>query len=344
MKPEPSRFPGAVLDVAYHLPERVVRNADFQCSHPEWDVEKTEKKTGVLSRHIAAPGETAYDLALHAARALLARHPGLAERLDAVIFCTQSPDYVMPSNAFLLQRDLGLATQLVAFDFNLACSGYVYGLMMASGLLKLGIARHVLLVTADTYSRYLAEDDRATRMLFGDGAAASWIAEPAEFVGTPLISAFEDFRCASDGLGWDKFIVPGGGQRHPLPQGAPLGSLQERRDKIEMNGLHVLNLVGDRVVSQIRSLLADHGLSADQIDQFLFHQASNLALDSLGKRLGIPPERRFSNLSRVGNTVSSSLPILVKDCMDAQPPAAGSRLFLCGFGVGYSWASLLARR
>jgi 3-oxoacyl-[acyl-carrier-protein] synthase-3 len=181
-------------------------------------------------------------------------------------------------------------------------------------------------------------------MLFGDGAAASWIAEPAEFGGTPLISAFEDFRCASDGKGWDKFIVPGGGQRHPVSHDSAGGSETERRDKIEMNGLHVLNLVGDRVVSQIRSLLADHALTADQIDQFLFHQASNLALDSLGKRLGIPPERRYSNLARVGNTVSSSLPILVKDCMSEQAPATGSRLFLCGFGVGYSWASLLARR
>jgi 3-oxoacyl-[acyl-carrier-protein] synthase-3 len=334
------QFPGAVLDIAYHLPERVVKNAEFQADHPDWRVDQTEKKTGVFERHIARADETAYDLALIAAQKLLAKHPALADKVDAIIFCTQSPDHVMPGNAFLLHRDLGLSQSVIAFDYNLACSGYVYGLMMASGFIKIGMAKNVLLVTADTYSKYIADDDRSTRMLFGDGASVSWIGEAAQFDGVPLIGAFEDFQCASDGKGWDKFIIKSGGHRQPPSQKSEPGY----RDTIEMNGLHVLNLVNDRVIKQMLELLQKHELAPAQIDQFFLHQASGLALDSLGKKLRLGGDKLFSNLATVGNTVSSSIPILIKDYFSQASLAPGSRLFLCGFGVGYSWGSLLARK
>jgi 3-oxoacyl-[acyl-carrier-protein] synthase-3 len=335
-----SQFPGAVLDIAYHLPERVVTNVEFQADHPEWRVEQAEKKTGVYERHIARADETAYDLALLAARKLLAQHPALVDQVDAVIFCTQSPDHVMPSNAFLLHRDLGLSQNVLAFDYNLACSGYVYGLLMASGFIKMGVAKNVLLVTADTYSKYIESEDRSTRMLFGDGASVSWIGNAASFDGEPLIGAFEDFQCASDGKGWDKFIIKSGGQRQPASEKDAPGY----RDTIEMNGLHVLNLVNDRVVKQIFQLLNKHGLAPEAIAQFFLHQASGLALDSLGKKLKVGGDQVFSNLATVGNTVSSSIPILIKDYFSQATLAKGQRLFLCGFGVGYSWGSLLARK
>ena len=335
-----SRFPGSVLDIAYHLPDQVVTNHEFQAGHPDWRVDQTEKKTGVFERHIARADETAYDLALVATKKLLAKYPALADRIDAIVFCTQSPDHVMPSNAFLLHRDLNLGQNVLAFDYNLACSGYVYGLMMASGFIKIGMAKNVLLVTADTYSRYIEDDDRSTRMLFGDGASVSWIGDAASFGGEPLIGSFEDFQCASDGKGWDKFLIKSGGHRQPASQQGEPGY----RDTIEMNGLHVLNLVNDRVIKQIFELLGKHRLSPEQIDQFFLHQASGLALDSLGKKLKVGSDKRFSNLATVGNTVSSSIPILIKDYFSQASLPQGSRLFLCGFGVGYSWGSLLARR
>ena len=199
------RFPGALLDIAYALPEGVLTNATLRAAHPDWKVERTARRTGVLERRIAAPEQTAYDLALPAVEALLARHPGLHDAIDGILFCTQSPDYVMPSNAFLLQRDLGFNKNILALDFNLACSGYVYGLLMASSFISTGVARNILLVTADTYSKYLAEDDRSTRMLFGDGAAATWVGDPAVCATRPLLRHFDDFQCGSDGSGWDKF-------------------------------------------------------------------------------------------------------------------------------------------
>ncbi len=335
-----SQFPGAVLDIAYHLPDQVVTNAQFQADHPDWRVDQAQKKTAVLKRHIARADETAYDLALIATRKLLAEHPGLADKVDAIIFCTQSPDHVMPGNAFLLHRDLGFGQSVLAFDYNLACSGYVFGLMMASGFLKIGMARNVLLVTADTYSKYIRSDDRSTRMLFGDGASVSWIADASGFDGEPLIGSFEDFQCASDGKGWDKFIIKSGGHRQPVSQKHEPGY----RDTIEMNGLHVLNLVNDRVIKQMLELLQKHALAPAQIDQFFLHQASGLALDSLGKKLKVGGDKLYSNLATVGNTVSSSIPILIKDYFSQATLPKGSRLFLCGFGVGYSWGSLLARK
>ncbi len=331
---------GALIDIEYYLPSLVITNGDFKNKFPDWDVELTELRTGVLERHMARDDETAYDLALTAARALLDKYPTLQERVDGIIFCTQSQDYVMPSNAFLLHRDLGLKKNVLAFDFNLACSGYVYGLVMALSFIRSGIAENLLLVTADTYSKYLAEGDRSTRMLFGDGAAVSWIGKNNEFNPEPLISSFDDCLLQSDGSGWDQFVIKSGGSRQP-----PFRHDEtDYNDKVTMNGLGVLNFVNDRVIKQLRALLAKNGLSAEDIDQFFCHQASGMALNSLQKKLKLNSENMFSNLSTVGNTVSASMPILIKDYFSKKSLPKGSRILLSGFGVGYSWGSMLATR
>ena len=333
-----TQFPGSLVDIATHLPEQVVPNSMFAQAHPEWRVEQTEKKTGVFERRIARADETAYDLGLAASRKLLAKHDKLAGKIDAIIFCTQSADYIMPSNAFLLQRDLGLGTDILAFDYNLACSGYVIGLLMASSFIKTGIARNVLLVTADTYSKYLDQDDRATMMLFGDGAAASWIAAPGESDSSPLIASFDDIQCGSDGKGWNKFIIKSGGMRQP----PACSDAPDYSDKISMNGMQVVNLVNHQVVKHIIQLLTKHKLISDQIDQYFLHQASGLAIDAISQKLNIGQEKVYVNIGQIGNTVSSSLPILIKDYFSSATLAPGSKVILCGFGVGFSWGSILA--
>lgn len=332
---------GSLIDIATYLPETVLSNEELARAHPEWDVSRAALRVGVDSRRIAGPDETAYDLALAAANKLLSRHEGLAARIDGVLFCTQSPDYKMPSNAFLLQRDLGLRTDIIAFDFSLACSGFVYGLAIATSLLRSGMARNLLLVTADTYSKLLREDDRSTRMLFGDGAAVSWIsAVPDAAGGSPLITSFDRFVLSSDGSGWEDFIVRSGGARQPP-------AMQEEAhysDRIEMNGLNVLNFVNGRVLRQLRGLLESEAVRPNDLAQCFFHQASRLALDSLRKHLGLREEQVFSNLATHGNTVSASIPILICDyfCRHALHP--GGRLLLSGFGVGYSWASVVVTK
>lgn len=331
---------GALIDIEYCLPAQVVSNNDFKNEFPDWDVGLTELRTGVLQRHIASQNETAYDLALIAVKKLLNKHPNLHEKIDGVLFCTQSQDYVMPSNAFLLHRDLGLSKNILAFDFNLACSGYIYGLVMALSFIRSKVAKNILVVTADTYSKYLSEGDRSTRMLFGDAAAVSWVGEIDHSNPTPLISSFEDCLLESDGSGWNNFMIKSGAGRQPSFRQNEI----DYNDKIIMNGLAVLNFVNDRVIKQLRTLLSKNGLSAEGVDQFFCHQASGLALNSLQKKLKLNSDQMYSNLSMVGNTVSASVPILIKDFFSKNTLPKGSRLLLSGFGVGYSWGSLLATR
>lgn len=331
---------GALIDVEYYLPEQVFDNSYFREKFPKWNVEQTALRTGVHERRIARHDETAYDLALAAAKKMLEKNPTLNEKIDGIIFCTQSPDYLMPSNAFLLQRDLGLRKDILAFDYNLACSGFIYGLVMATSFIRSGVAKNLLLVTADTYSKYMAEDDRATRMLFGDGAAVSWIGNAEDCETQPLISSFGKFMLSSDGSGWDEFVIKSGASRQPSSYLNSVGY----NDKITMNGLRVLNFVNDRVIGQIRGLLSSSGTNAVEIDQFLFHQASGLALNSLQKKLNISGDQMFSNLATVGNTVSASIPILIKDYFSRYSLPKGSSLLLSGFGVGYSWGSILATK
>ena len=328
---------GSLIDIAVHLPAHILTNDELESAHSEWNVPQAASRVGVQARHISANGETAFDLALVAARELLDRHEGLAADVDGILFCTQTPDYLLPSNAFLLQKDLGLRKELIALDFNLACSGFVYGLAMGLSLLRSGMARNLLLVTADTYSKLLRDDDRSTRMLFGDGAAVSWLSSDSEAAsGNPLITRFDRFALCSDGAGWEDFIVRAGGARHPV------AAVPGYSDRIEMNGLKVLNFVSDRVLIQLRGLLEADDMQASNLSQCFFHQASGLALDSLRKRLKLREDQVFSNLAVTGNTVSASIPILMKDFFTKQSLGRGSRVLVSGFGVGYSWGSVLA--
>ncbi len=331
-------FPGSLVDIEYYLPENVLKNDFFKLNFPDWRVEQTEKKTGVLERRIARENETAYDLSLVAVKKLLANHLCLTEKIDTIIYCTQSPDYLMPSNAFLLQRDLKLPNVKIAYDYNLACSGYVYGLMMASSYFKMGLAKNILLVTADTYSKYLDENDRATRMLFGDGASASWLSNDNISV-TPIFKEFCDFEFGLDAGGWDKFIVKAGAHREPVAQ--KINDLST--DKIYMNGIQVVNFVNHQVAKHMLNVLEKNNLFVDDIEQFFVHQASGLAIESIQKKLKISNGQIFKNIERVGNTVSSSLPILIKDYFTHNESRSAKCFLVCGFGVGFSWGSLIAK-
>lgn len=303
----------AISAIAYALPARVVTNAELAIEHPEWDMARVETRTGVLRRHIAER-ETAFDLACTAARLLIDKHPG-AQQADAILFCTQTPDSVMPPNSALLHEYLGLGDRVFALDYTLACSGFVYGLAQAQGLITAGIASSILLVTADTYSRIIDPDDRGPRVLFGDGAAVTWI--------TPGERGLVDVALATSGRDHRAFMVPRG------------------TNVLHMDGMQVLGFVQSHVPGQVRELLTRNGLSVKDIDLFVFHQASRLALDTLGRVLRIPAERMYSNLARVGNTVSASIPMALRDAMDEGRAGPGSRVLLCGFGVGMSWASAI---
>lgn len=302
-----------ISGIAYALPAKIVTNDDLAVEHPDWDMARVEKRTGVLRRHIA-DSETALNLACRAADELIAAHPA-AQEADAILFCTQTPDQVMPPNSALLHEYLGLSDGVFALDFTLACSGFVYGLAQAQGLVAAGISSSILLVTADTYSRLIDPDDRGPRVLFGDGAAVTWL--------TSGDRGLVDIAAATSGRDHRSFMVPKGST------------------VLQMDGLQVLGFIQSHVPTQVSTLLARNGLRVENIDLFVFHQASRLALDSLQRVLGIPQERMYSNLERVGNTVSASIPMALRDAIDEGRAGPGSRVLLCGFGVGMSWASAI---
>src|SRR5438309_11485134 len=166
---------GTISAIEYFLPEKIVTTADLSAEFPDWSVEKIDAKTGIQERHIAAPGECASDLAVAAAQKLFESKACTASDIDFLLFCTQSPDYFLPTTACLIQNRLGIPTTAGAYDFNLGCSGYIYGLGQAEGLIATGQASNVLLLTAETYSKFIHPRDRSVRTIFGDAAAATLI-------------------------------------------------------------------------------------------------------------------------------------------------------------------------
>jgi 3-oxoacyl-[acyl-carrier-protein] synthase-3 len=329
-----------IRGIAYALPDLVVTNEMLGAENPAWDMSRVQSRTGVAARHIARDDETAFDLACRACDLLFQEHPGARERVDAILFCTQSGDYVMPPNACLLHEYLGLPEDVFATDFNLACSGFVYGLGLAQSLLASGIATNVLLVNADTYSKYVNRGDRSARALFGDGAAATWFA--ASDSGRGLVG----IRCSTSGKDHRKFIIPAGGCRQPrIPETAveqvdSSGNLRSL-ENIHMDGAGVLSVLNATAPRQIRTLLESNQMTLDDIDLFVFHQASKMALDSLTARLRIPADKSFSNLRGVGNTVSASIPIAIRDAIDLGKIKPGDRVLLSAIGVGMSWATAI---
>jgi 3-oxoacyl-[acyl-carrier-protein] synthase-3 len=330
-----------ITAIEYYLPEKVVTNEDLAMANPGWDMAKIESKSGVKSRHIAEPDQTALDLGIKAVENILAAGVIVKEQIDAIIFCTQSPDYIMPSNSFLIHKHFNFSEDVWTFDYNLACSGYIYGLAICRGMLETGLAKNILLITAETYSKYINEKDRSTSILFGDGAAASIISHD-------LNDRIMDTILSSSGEKFDSFYIPAGGCKIPkdlhtrettIDQSGNVKSLEN----IHMNGFAVWQFISKKVSEQINTLLQRNQMGVDDIDLFIFHQASKMTLDSLVKMLKINEDKVFFNLENIGNTISSSLPIAIKDAADSGRLKKGDIVLLSGFGVGLSWGSIIMK-
>ncbi|WP_323119389.1 ketoacyl-ACP synthase III [Burkholderia alba] len=328
-------------DFAGHLPARTLANDELAALYPEWPADKILAKTGIHVRHIAAPDETAADLACAAAERLFARGAVAPDDIDFVILCTQAPDYVLPSSACVLQHRLGIPTRAGAFDVNLGCSGYVYGLSIAKGLVETGAARCVLLLTADTYSKYIHPLDKSVRTLFGDGATATAIVgEPGD------ADAIGPFVFGTDGRGAPNLIVKAGLFRSP--KNAETAREHEdasgnlRTDEhLYMNGADVMAFSLTEVPRAAERLFEQSGATRDDIDFFVLHQANRFMLEALRKKMKIPETKFPILMEHCGNTVSSTIPLALERMRDDGALVRGSRVMLLGFGVGYSWAGCL---
>lgn len=298
----------------YYLPAKVLTNSDLVRLYPEWTEEKIFSKTGIETRHVAGEDEDAVDLAAAAARKLFAKGVD-PKAVDFVLLCTQSPRYKLPSSACILQDKLGIPTSAGALDYNLGCSGFVYGLALAKSLIKTGIATNVLLVTAETYTKHVGEMDKSTRTIFGDGGAATLVdASAAAQIG--------EFSFGTDGSGYDKLILREGGN-------------------LFMDGPEIFNFTLDVVPNTIDEICSRNGLVRDDVDLFVFHQANKFMLDTIRKVNGIPRAKFYVNLEDTGNTVSSTIPIALKRAEESGELKSGMKVMVLGFGVGLSWGGTI---
>jgi 3-oxoacyl-[acyl-carrier-protein] synthase-3 len=316
--------------IAVHLPETVEDNDFLGEQFPSWNMELIYAKTGIRSRRIAAPGECASDLAVLAAEKLFREHDVDPASIDYLLLCTQTPDYPLPTTACLVQDRLGLPTTIGALDFNLGCSGYVYGLSLADGLIRGGIAERVLLITAETYSKYIHPTDRSLRTIFGDGAAATLV----EAADEPSMGSFV---FGTDGRGADTLMVTEGGAR---PGHAAIQPRKRKRwpSSLYMDGPELVKFTMEVVPPLIDDVLARAELDRSDVDLFLVHQATLFMLEHLRERLDVDEELMPAELEEVGNTVSSTIPILMQSLRDSGRVRPGTRSMLIGFGVGLSWA------
>ena len=325
--------------ISYYLPEKVVTNEELVKEFPEWSIEKIGQKVGVDSRHVAAEDETAGDMAEKAARMLFEEYQIDPKTIDFLMLCTQSPDYFLPSTACVLQDRLDIPTSAGAFDYNLGCSGCIYGMAMAKGLIAAGIARNVLLLTAETYNKYLHPSDKSNRSIFGDGAAACLIS-------TDGFAEIGEFSLGTDGSGANNLIVKTGAAREKTSTGKYVKDDEGHfwyDDYLYMNGGAIFNFTLDTVPVIMSQILVKNGLDIDQIDYYVFHQANKFMLNTIRKVCVLPKDKFYVNLARTGNTVSSTVLIGLKECLKRQTIKANDIVMISGFGVGLSWGGTILK-
>jgi len=325
-----------IVKIDYYLPETLLTNDDLEREFPNCSSDKIEKKLGIRERHIVKEDETALDLALVSGKKILENYD--KNKIDFLIFCSQSPEYYLPFGACILQDKLDLNKNIGAFDYNLGCSGFVYGLALVKSLILSNIANNILLITSETYTKYIYPKDKSNRTIFGDAAAAI-IVEKSE---TEQIG---EFVLGTDGSGYKNLIVPNGGIKNRYDVNAKEindGSGNIRTDNnLYMNGPEIFNFTIDAVPKVVSKTLEKNNVTLEGLDYVIFHQANKYMNEYLRKKIGIPKEKYYLNLLNTGNTVSATIPIAIKDALDNNLIKKGDKVLLVGFGVGYSWGGTI---
>ena len=316
-----------IKSIEYYLPSKTEDGNTLKKENPDWRLEDIEEKTGVNIRYISAPEQTATDMAALAAEKIFSS--GVQkEEIEFLILITQSPDYALPTSACILQDRLGLDKSCMAFDVNLGCSGFIYGLAIAGALIDAGLVHNGLLLCSDTYSKYIDKTDRTCRPLFSDAASAALLSSSDH-------NDIGPFEMGTDGSGFNNLILPSSGTR--------VNDQQADDKNLFMNGSEIFMFTMDMVPKCVNALLDKSGTQMEDIDLFIFHQASKLVIDNIIRRLRLPKEKVFVNYHRIGNTVSASLPIALKDAANGKRLKKGDQVMLVGFGAGYSWGACLVQ-
>ena len=310
--------------ISYITPKNQLSNLDLVKEFPEWSAEKVADKVGIEKRHIASNAESTSFLAIKASEKLFKNNDIDRSIIDFVILCTQSPDYALPTTACIIQDKLNLKKSCGAFDINQGCSGYIYGLAIAKGFIETNIAKNILFITSETYSKYLSKDDKSNRTIFGDAASATLISDNG-------IAKIKDFVLGSDGSGANNLIVRNSGSVYN----------DSYNNYLFMNGPEIFTFTLKSVPNLIESVLLKHNIKKENIDLFIFHQANKFMLNHLRKKIKIDQDKFYLFMSQVGNTVSSTVPIALYHAINDNKIKKGDKVVLAGFGVGYSWGSTI---
>lgn len=309
-----------------YVPPNIVTNEDL-AKRVDTSDGWIRARTGIVERRIATR-ETTASMALYAAQEALETADLSPTEIDLVIVATSTPEYIFPSTASLVQDQLG-ASKAGAFDLSAACSGFVYGLSVGSGMIRSGMFNTVLVIGSETMSRVLDWKDRSTCVLFGDGAGALILTgsdEPGGILSTVL---------GSDGSGGELLEIPGGGSRHPTSVETVLGNMHT----IRMNGREVYRFATRVMVDAARQALANANLPLEELDLLIPHQANVRIINHAARSLNLPPEKVFVNLAKYGNTSAASIPIALTEAIEANRVKPGDHLVMVGFGAGLTWGS-----
>ncbi|KAB8030725.1 ketoacyl-ACP synthase III [Fluviispira multicolorata] len=308
--------------ISYYLPKNNFNNYSASEIFKNYTPEKIFQKTGINNRKISNKNEYSSDLATEACESLFLENNINRKEIDYLILCTQSPDYLMPTTACIVHQNLGLNNWCGAIDINQGCSGFIYSLGVAKGLIETKQAEKILLITSETYSKHLEPNDHATRTIFGDGAAAVLINRQAKYQKMPL------FLYGTNGSGLKNLISYKGGMK----------SNESNYKYFYMNGPEVFHFAINTVPEMFKKLISDNNIDINEIDFFIFHQANKFMLDSLKNKLKIPNDKFLCFMSEHGNTVSSSIPIVFSEFIKNKTIKRGNKIILVGFGIGYSYS------
>lgn len=313
--------------ITTYLPSKTLSTVELSEQHPKWNVEKIGEKTGIKIRHIANEDEYVSDMGTLASEKMFSQGVDRTS-IDYLILCTQSPDYLLPSTACLIQEKLRLKTSIGAIDVNLGCSGYIYALSLAHGLIESQQVKNVLIITADTYTKFIDKEDKTLVTLFGDAASATLVAPSGKNARKPI------FLFGTNGEGAENLILKNSGLKkdHSNPHLLP---------KLYMNGPEIINFALTAVPEIYHRLLSENKISSDEIKYFVFHQANKFILENLKNKLCIDDKKFVIDMENTGNTVSSTIPITLSKLMNSKKLEKNDLILLLGFGVGYSLAASL---
>ena len=305
--------------ISFLLGSQIEKVSSYSEAFPDWDINKIVSKTGISKINKVKNGETAVDLAVNVFNSFFKEYSYEKSKIDSLIFVTQSPDYCLPTSACIIQDRVKLRKNILVFDINLGCSGFVNALSVASSLIDSKIVNNCALICSETYSKYISPSNRTCSTIFSDGASITLIEKGGK-------SSIGPFDFGVDGSGYKNLIVENSGAKRN----------KNLNQELYMNGPEILLFTLGHIPKLIYNFLDNNQMTMDDIDLFFFHQASKTVLESLRKKMKIPVDKFIYDLNFVGNTVSSTIPISLKLSIEKGKIRDGDKILIVGFGVGYS--------